>query len=170
LIKTGLPPELKVARVVVIVKPGRRDRTKVKSSAAFPNTSRNEVRDTLKNADLGIAQWVDEWLDNRRIAMELDGHRGSIQNSRSGLPQGLPLSPVLFSLTCRRILKELSEGCSYVDDCAWTISFDNLGDENELASKVRRLLDQAHTVFCKQGMELDEQNTELTLISKVNQK
>jgi hypothetical protein len=31
LIKTGLPPELKVARVVVIVKPGRRYRTKVKS-------------------------------------------------------------------------------------------------------------------------------------------
>jgi hypothetical protein len=128
LIKTGLPPELKVARVVVVVKPGRRDRTKVKSyryisllptigklvekaitlhlanqgefngwwhpgqhgsragrnttdallwiirrvrenrqnkkhtavlmvdvSAAFPNTSRNEVRETLKNADLGIA-------------------------------------------------------------------------------------------------------------------
>jgi hypothetical protein len=31
LIKTGLPPELKVAIVIVIVKPGRRDRTKVKS-------------------------------------------------------------------------------------------------------------------------------------------
>jgi hypothetical protein len=31
LIKTGLPSELKVARVVVIMKPGRRDRTEVKS-------------------------------------------------------------------------------------------------------------------------------------------
>jgi hypothetical protein len=38
-------------------------------SAAFPNTSRNEVRETLKNADPGIARWVDRWLDNRRIEM-----------------------------------------------------------------------------------------------------
>jgi hypothetical protein len=91
-------------------------------SAAFPNTSRNEVRETLKNADPGIARWVDKWLDNRRIAMELDGNRGSIRNAGSGLPQGSPLSPVLFGLTCGRILKELPEGCSYVDDCAWTIS------------------------------------------------
>jgi hypothetical protein len=139
-------------------------------SAAFPNTSRNEVRETLKNADPGIARWVDRWLDNRRIAMELDGNRGSIRNAGSGLPQGSPLSPVLFGLACGRILEELPEGCSYVDDCAWTISFDNLGDKNELASKVRRLLDQVRTVFRKHGMELDEQKTELALIYKANQK
>jgi hypothetical protein len=46
---------------------------------------------------------------------------------------------------------------------------DNLGDKNELASKVRRLLDQARTVFRKHGMELDEQKTELALIYKANQ-
>jgi hypothetical protein len=95
---------------------------------------------------------------------------GSVMLNRSGLPQGSPLSPVLFGLTCGRILKELPEGCSYVDGCAWTISFDNLGDKNELASKVRRLLDQARTVFRKHGMELDEQKTELALIYKANQK
>jgi hypothetical protein len=38
-------------------------------SGAFQNTSRNEVRETLKNADPGIARWVDRWLDNRRIEM-----------------------------------------------------------------------------------------------------
>jgi hypothetical protein len=41
-------------------------------SAAFTNTSRNEVREILKNADLGIARWVNQWLDNCMIAMELD--------------------------------------------------------------------------------------------------
>jgi hypothetical protein len=87
-------------------------------SAVFPKTLRNEVRETLKNADLGIAQWVDKSLDNRRIVMEIDGNRGSIRNAGSGLPQGSPLSPVLFGLTCGRILEELPDGCSYVDDCA----------------------------------------------------
>jgi hypothetical protein len=57
-----------------------------------------------------------------------------------------------------------------VGDCAWTISFDNLGDKNELASKVRRLLDQVRTVFHKHGIKPDEQKTELALIHRVNQK
>jgi hypothetical protein len=81
----------------------------------------------------------------------------------------LPLSPVLFGLTCGRILVELPEGCSYMDDCAWTISFDNLSDKNKLASKVRRLLDEACTVFPKHGMKIDEQKTELASIYKGNQ-
>jgi hypothetical protein len=69
-------------------------------SAAFPNTSRDEVRETLRNADPGVAKWVDTWLDNRQIAMELDGKSGPLRSAGSGLPQGSPLSPVLFGLTC----------------------------------------------------------------------
>jgi hypothetical protein len=30
----------------------------VNVSAAFPNTSRDKVKETLKKADLGIAKWV----------------------------------------------------------------------------------------------------------------
>jgi hypothetical protein len=102
--------------------------------------------------------------------MELDGNRGSPRDAESGLPQGSLLSPVLFGLTCGRILRELPEGCSYVDDCAWTISFDNLEDKNELTSKVQRLLDQVQEVFRRHGMELDEKKTELAVIYKANQK
>jgi hypothetical protein len=87
-------------------------------SAAFPNTSRDEVKETLKNADPGVAKWVDTWLDNRQIAMELDGNSGPLRSVGSGIPQRSPLSPVLFGLTCGRILKELPDGCSYVYDCA----------------------------------------------------
>jgi hypothetical protein len=94
-------------------------------AAAFPNTSRSEIRHTLRNADPNIAHWVDQWLEDRNISMELDGHQGRIRDAGSGIPQGSPLSPMLFGLTCGRILKELPDSCSYVDDCAWTIEFDN---------------------------------------------
>jgi hypothetical protein len=92
--------------------------------------------------------------------MELDGDQGAPRDAGSGLLQGSPLSPVLFGLTCGRILKELPEGRSYVDDCAWTVAF---GAKNELASKVRKLLDQAQSAFRKHCIELDE--TRLSLHS-----
>jgi hypothetical protein len=53
-------------------------------SAAFPNTSRDEVRETLRNADPGVAKWVDRWLDNRQIAMELDANSGLLRSAGSG--------------------------------------------------------------------------------------
>jgi hypothetical protein len=59
-----------------------------------------------------------------------------------------------------------------VNDCAWTISFDNLGDKNELAPKARRLLDQADTVFRKHGIEVmyEGQQWIVDQIQKVNVK
>jgi hypothetical protein len=102
--------------------------------------------------------------------MELDGHQGSKRDPGSGLPQGSPLSPVVFGLTRGRILNELPDGCSYVDDCAWKIAFDNFADKNELALNVRRLLDKAQAAFRKHGMELEERKTEPAVIYKANRK
>jgi hypothetical protein len=138
LIRTGFPPELKLGRVIVIPKHGRRECTSIKSyrcisllpmiaklvekartvhlstrgelhrwwhpgqhgsragrntsdallspirrvrenrnnkqhmavlmvdvSAAFPNTSRDEIKETVKNADPGVGKWVNTWLDSR---------------------------------------------------------------------------------------------------------
>jgi hypothetical protein len=110
--------------------------------AAFPNTSRDKVRETLRKAGLGGMKWVDTLLDNGQIGIELNGNSGPIRSAGSGLLQGSPLFPVLFGLTCGRILKELPDSCSYVDDWVWSIPFNSLSDKNELASKVQRLLNK----------------------------
>jgi hypothetical protein len=48
--------------------------SKVDVSPAFPNTSRTEVREALKNADPGIVRLVDKWADNHSIPIELGGN------------------------------------------------------------------------------------------------
>jgi hypothetical protein len=101
--------------------------------------------------------------------MELNRNSGSLRSAGSGLPQGSPLSQVLFGLTYGRILKELWDGCSYVDDCAWSILFDSLRDKNELAWKVQRLLNKIQAVYRRYGMELDEEKIELLVIYTENQ-
>jgi hypothetical protein len=60
------------------------------------------------------------------------------RDAGNGLLPGSLFSPILFSLTCDKMLKELPAGCRYMDHCTWTTSFENLGDNNELASKVSR--------------------------------
>jgi hypothetical protein len=52
-------------------------------AAAFPNTSRSEIHHTLRNADPNIAHWVDQWLEDRNISMELDGHQGRIRDAEA---------------------------------------------------------------------------------------
>jgi hypothetical protein len=62
-------------------------------------TSIDKVREILRNAGLAGVKWVDTWLENRQIAIELDGNSGSVRTSESCQLQGLPLTPVLFGLT-----------------------------------------------------------------------
>jgi hypothetical protein len=97
-------------------------------------------------------------VKRQKNSVELDGNQGAVRNAGSGLPQGSPLSPVLFGLACGRILKDLPEGCSYVVD------------KNELTSKVRKLLNQIQGTFRRHGMELDAKKTESVVIYKANQK
>jgi lysylphosphatidylglycerol synthetase-like protein (DUF2156 family) len=101
--------------------------------------------------------------------MELDKNSRSLSTSKSYIPQGSPLSPVLFHLTCTKILTQLLDGCNYVDACKWSIVFDSLSDKNELAWIVQRLLHKIQSVFWRYGMELDEKHTKLRLIYKANQ-
>jgi hypothetical protein len=64
-------------------------------SAAFPNTSRDEVKQTLKEGDPRVAKWVDTWPDNRQIDMERDRNCGPLRSARSGVPQGHHFPPVI---------------------------------------------------------------------------
>jgi hypothetical protein len=95
--------------------------------------------------------------------VSVDGIQSPQQSSRCGIPQGSPLSPVLFGLVCAATLKGLPSGASYVDDCSWAIPFSS---PQQLQRDSHRLLDAVKDRFEMHGLSLDIGKLEVAFISR----
>jgi hypothetical protein len=78
------------------------------------------LRDTGMDGDL--VRWVASFLSNRRALLIIDGHAGKETLISSGLPQGSPVSPILFVLYVRLLATAIENtvpgvrGLSFMDD------------------------------------------------------
>jgi hypothetical protein len=69
-------------------------------AAAFPGTRPSTaVRTLAPLVDPKIYRWILDWLSDRSIALSVDGIQSPQQSSRCEIPEGSPVSPVLFE-TC----------------------------------------------------------------------
>jgi hypothetical protein len=133
-------------------------------AAAFPATQPSTVLHTLAAlVDPMIYRWIADWLSDRYIVLTIDGLQSPRQESRCGIPQGSPLSPVLFSLVCATALKRLPPGASYVDDCSWAIPFSS---PRQLPPEAGQLLDTVNDRLKQYGLSLDTGKLEIAFISK----
>jgi len=97
---------------------------------AFDHVSRERLLHTLTEMQfpVQVISWVNHFLSLRSIAFAFDGQRGDMQKVNTGIPQGSPLSPLLFLLYLSPLFKRLHERhrfafCpSYVDDVAIMVS------------------------------------------------
>jgi hypothetical protein len=136
-------------------------------AAAFPGTRPSTVLRTLAPlVDPKIYRWILDWLSDRSIALSVDGIQSPQQSSRCGIPQGSPLSPVLFGLVCAATLKGLPSGASYVDDCSWAIPFSS---PQQVQRDSHRLLDAVKDRFEMHGLSLDIGKLEVAFISRNTQ-
>jgi len=75
-------------------------------------------------------------MEDRKVIMSMDGKEGDSMDVETGVPQGSPLSPVLFviyvsGLFCQFEKKEEEcgiEGISFVDDVAWVVEGEDVGE------------------------------------------
>ena len=105
-------------------------------AAAFPSVARGCL--LRKMRDWGIDEclvgWTDSFMRERRVIMSVDGQDSAPLEVITGLPQGSPISPVLFAIYIADIHQAVESqiedcrGISFVDDIAWVAEGVDLDD------------------------------------------
>ena len=91
---------------------------------AFDNVSRERLLKTMH--DLGLPKqyvgWVNHFMTGRGVALAFDGEKEEMQPVETGIPQGSPISPILFLIYIRPLFDRLKSKFpalgtpSYIDD------------------------------------------------------
>ncbi|KZZ88524.1 reverse transcriptase [Ascosphaera apis ARSEF 7405] len=90
-----------------------------------------------------LVDWVFSFASDRSVALTLDGHQSRMFKAQRGLPQGSPISPVLFLLYTAPLhhLALRSSSFGYVDDVALLARGTSVEDTvQDLAADVETLL------------------------------
>jgi retron-type reverse transcriptase len=93
-----------------------------------------------------IVRWVNSFLSDRRAMLIIDGRTGDMYSIQAGLPQGSPVSPVLFILSVSALFPWLEDGHTslqetyFVDDTCLVIECEEL---EEGTRKLKSIADDA---------------------------
>lgn len=98
---------------------------------AFPATNTHALAAKLVKYGVPdhIVRWIVSFMDERKVWIEINGEAGEEIAYTSGLPQGSPISPILFNIMMSDLERSVSRegrqntlGLSFLDDVAWVAS------------------------------------------------
>ena len=101
---------------------------------AFDHVSTVQLLRILRNlrVDSRIIRWVQYFMNDRRLCLAFDGQRQESQKVTTGIPQGSPISPILFLIYIRGLFPKIkasfsnSTSLSFIDDIALYVSGKNI--------------------------------------------
>jgi len=105
---------------------------------AFPHVAKGNLIKRMEEMrfEADLVRWVESFMENRKVIMSMDGKEGDSMDVETGVPQGSPVSPVLFVLYLSGLFGQVedkeeesgSEGISFVDDVAWVAEGKDVGE------------------------------------------
>ena len=135
---------------------------------AFDHVAKNRLLAILKKLGLpfNLISWVSSFLSNRTLRLAFDGQIEGFSNIDTGIPQGSPISPILFLIYIRDLFPSLASSVkplSYIDDIALVVSTTSLKKNiTILEREVAKLYDLA----AQNAIEFDLAKTELIHFAK----
>jgi hypothetical protein len=132
---------------------------------AFNHVSANQLLAMCKKLKLPLAliRWINFFLSKRSVQLRFNGQTQPLQRVKIGIPQGLPILPILFLLYIRDICKTRPDTFtfSYIDDICIGASA-MLTNKQILKRTAKAILQEAG----ESAIEFDVEKTELLYASR----
>jgi len=140
---------------------------------AFPHVAKGNLIKRMEEMgfEADLVRWVESFMEERKVIMSMDGKEGDSMDVEMGVPQGSPLSPVLFVIYLSGLFGRVeenekecgSEGISFVDDVAWVVEGEDVG---ECTQRLEGCTKEAQMWAMENTCQFDVEKTEAILFTR----
>jgi hypothetical protein len=116
----------------------------------------------LQGWDPSLISWVRDWLSSRSVSIQIEEATASSQ-IKGGLPQGSPLSPVLFLLYAARVVSANKNSFCYADDLGLLFVGDSL---EETTCHLTKAYQSLSDIGSSSGLPFSADKTEVQHFSR----
>ena len=105
---------------------------------AFPPVAKGNLIKMMEEMgfEADVVRWVESFMEDRKVIMSMDGMEGDSMDVETVVPRGSPILLVLFIIYISGLFGEVedtdaecgSEGISFVDDVAWVVEGEDVGE------------------------------------------
>ncbi len=119
--------------------------------------------------DGDLVTWTGSFLTDRKVQLVIDGHENKEREIETGIPQGSPVSPILFLIYISGVFDKVSEASplftslSFVDDLGFIAYGSSVKEEVKLFENVAKAVLEWGRL---NAVTYDVSKTEAVLFSK----